>query len=123
MRIIDWGSDVCSSDLGLRRLEGRELGVEASELLFEPRLVGVLARLDLLELVGERFALLVERGLDSVEQAIGRDHRVAYRAEREGDAGVGRRVVRRVAPRVAQRDRKSTRLKPVTNVNIVYRLV
>src|SRR3546814_6784474 len=96
MRIIDWGSDVCSSDLGLRRLEGRELGVEASELLFEPRLVGVLARLDLLELVGERFALLVERGLDSVEQAIGRDRRVADRVEREGDAGVGRRVVRRV---------------------------
>src|SRR3546814_10407231 len=93
MRIIDWGSDVCSSDLGLRRLEGRELGVEASELLFEPRLVGVLARLDLLELVGERFALLVERGLDSVEQAIGRDRRVADRVEREGDA-----------------DRKSTRL-------------
>src|SRR3546814_14231230 len=52
-------------EIGLRRLEGRELGVEASELLFEPRLVGVLARLDLLELVGERFALLVERGLDS----------------------------------------------------------
>src|SRR3546814_19248463 len=39
---------------GLRRLEGRVLGVEASELLFETRLVGVVARLDSLALVGER---------------------------------------------------------------------
>src|SRR3546814_17529024 len=90
MRISDWSSDVCSSDL-------------AAELLFEPRPVAVLARLNLFELLAERFALVVERGLDPVEQAVGRDRRVADRVEREGDAGIGRRVVGRVASRVEQR--------------------
>src|SRR3546814_11823819 len=99
MRISDWSSDVCSSDL---------LGIEAAELLFEPRPVAVLARLNLFELLAERFALVVERGLDPVEQAVGRDRRVADRVEREGDAGLGRRVVGRVASRVEQRlDRRS----------------
>src|SRR3546814_6853693 len=92
MRISDWSSDVCSSDL-----------FERAILLLEALPVRILALFDLLELVGEIFLLRVERSRHAIDRTVDADRLVADRIERKGDAGVALFGVGGVAARIEQR--------------------
>src|SRR3546814_7122960 len=96
MRISDWSSDVCSSDLDLRGL-----GVEHQVIIVEMR-------------AGDMPVEIL--GLEIERERIGEDA-----VQRFGDClgGVGLEIGRRLQ----RRDRKSTRLNPVTNAHLVCRLL
>src|SRR3546814_17361348 len=72
MRISDWSSDVCSSDL-----------FERAILLLEALPVRILALFDLLELVGEIFLLRVERSRHAIDRTVDADRSEERRVGKE----------------------------------------
>src|SRR3546814_4957030 len=133
MRISDWSSDVCSSDLAPAAL-GFRLAIEVAGVLHRPRLdvgdagVALVAQRGRLKLDPDvrrllhDDALLPQRLLEGVEDeaafqatgaglvAQGRDAHLQHAdtGERTADHA-GRRRRARICPRLAPRDRKSTR--------------
>src|SRR3546814_4503065 len=103
MRISDWSSDVCSSDLLLQRTRG-ELDAQPSFML--------LSAIVELELGGEAVAATWADRLLAEQPHNFTARRVLAAAEwADGDAGAAREVLQPIVRRPdADRDRKSTRL-------------
>src|SRR3546814_9164758 len=124
MRISDWSSDVCSSDLACQRrlaavdgskalgqlvAQGRE-GVDRPVMLARHVLQGEVALLDGLDTVGVELHG-AGKGIELGQGLLGLEARALQRLEGRGErlAGSGRDALQR-AQGAAERDRKSTRM-------------
>src|SRR3546814_6299663 len=115
MRISDWSSDVCSSDLRWRDAAGVEHARQGECVVTQTGIEGSLV-----------YALSAE-----LRDAIARDGSALLHFDiapgreqaRLRDALAKPRAGRSLAEHIRRQDRKSTRLNPVTNAHLVCRLL